>query len=149
MPIDNPLQVVASAVTPVVLVSATAILIGGVNARHVAIADRIRSLTAEFRNEATSSARRAGIQKQLPTFQLRIRLASWAISGLYLASACFVTMALIISATLWREMLAAATVPLFIVGIVLLLGSIICELWELQAANRPLFEEISDAQNQK
>ena len=58
-------------------------------------------------------------------------------------------MALIISATLWREMLAAATVPLFIVGIVLLLGSIICELWELQAANRTLFEEISDAQNQK
>ena len=149
MPIDNPLQVVASAVTPVVLVSATAILIGGVNARHVAIADRIRSLTAEFRNPATTSERRAGIQKQLPTFQLRIRLASWAISGLYLASACFVTMALIISATLWREMLAAATVPLFIVGIVLLLGSIICELWELQAANRTLFEEISDAQNQK
>jgi hypothetical protein len=85
----------------------------------------------------------------LPTFQLRIRLASWAISGLYLASACFVTMALIISATLWREMLAAATVPLFIVGIVLLLGSIICELWELQAANRTLFEEISDTESQK
>jgi len=149
MPIDNPLQVVASAVTPVVLVSATAILIGGVNARHVAIADRIRSLTAEFRNPATTSERRAGIQKQLPTFQLRIRLASWAISGLYLASACFVTMALIISATLWREMLAIATVPLFIVGIVLLLGSIICELWELQAANRTLFEEISDTESQK
>jgi hypothetical protein len=149
MPIDNPLQVVASAVTPVVLVSATAILIGGVNARHVAIADRIRSLTAEVRNAATSSARRAGIQKQLPTFQLRIRLASWAISGLYLASACFVTMALIISATLWREMLALATLPLFILGIVLLLGSIICELWELQAANRTLFEEISDTESQK
>jgi hypothetical protein len=58
-------------------------------------------------------------------------------------------MALIISATLWREMLAIATVPLFIVGIVLLLGSIICELWELQAANRTLFEEISDTESQK
>jgi hypothetical protein len=144
MQIDNSLQVVASAVTPVVLVSATAILISGVNARHIAIADRIRSLTAEYRNEATNPARRAGIDRQLPAFQIRIRLASWAIRGLYMASACFVTMALIISATLWRKMLASATVPLFIAGILLLLISIACELCELQVANRTLFDEVSD-----
>jgi len=144
MPIDNPLQVVASAVTPVVLVSATAILISGVNSRHIAIADRIRSLTAEFRSDATNPARRASISRQLPAFQMRIRLASWAIRGLYLASACFVTMALLISATLWREMLAEATVPLFIAGILLLLVSIVCELWELQKANSTLFDEIAD-----
>jgi len=53
-------------------------------------------------------------------------------------------MALIISATLWRKMLASATVPLFIAGILLLLLSIACELWELHAANRTLFDEISD-----
>jgi hypothetical protein len=144
MPIDNPLQVVASAVTPVVLVSATAILISGVNSRHIAIADRIRSLTAEYRSDATNPTRRAGINRQLPAFKSRIRLASWAIRGLYLASACFVTMALLISATLWREILAVATVPLFIAGILLLLVSIVCELWELQKANRTLFDEISD-----
>jgi hypothetical protein len=68
MPIDNPLQVVASAVTPVVLVSATAILIGGVNARHVAIADRIRSLTAEFRNAATISSPARGYPKAVADF---------------------------------------------------------------------------------
>ncbi len=54
MLIDDPLQVVASAVTPVVLVSATAILIGGVNSRHISISDRIRSLTAEYRNPGTT-----------------------------------------------------------------------------------------------
>jgi hypothetical protein len=53
-------------------------------------------------------------------------------------------MALLISATLWREMLAEATVPLFIAGILLLLVSIVCELWELQKANSTLFDEIAD-----
>jgi hypothetical protein len=149
MPIDDPLQIVASAVTPVVLVSATAILIGGVNSRHIAIADRIRSLTAEHRNAVTTPSRRAGIEKQLPIFRLRIRLASWSIRGLYFASACFVTMALIISATLWRKMLAVATVPLFVAGIILLLFSIVCELWELQEADRTLLDEISDLKSQK
>ncbi len=149
MPIDDPLQIVASAVTPVVLVSATAILIGGVNSRHIAIADRIRTLTAEHRNTATQPARRAAIERQLPIFKRRIKLASWSIRGLYIASACFVTMALIISATLWRKMLAIATVPLFVLGIVLLLVSIVCELQELQAANRTLFAEISDLERQK
>jgi hypothetical protein len=141
---DDALQIVASAVTPVVLVSATAILISGVNARHIAIADRIRSLTAEHRNAATNPARRKGIERQLPAFEVRVKLASWSIRGLYLASACFVTMALIISATLWREMIAAATLPLFICGIVLVLFSIVCELLELQKANRTLFDEIAD-----
>jgi len=149
MPIDNPLQIVASAVTPVVLVSATAILIGGVNARHIAIADRIRNLTAEYRNTATTPTRRASIERQLPIFRRRIQLASWAIRGLYFASACFVTMALIISATLWRQMLAIATVPLFVLGIVLLLFSIVCELWELQEADRTLYDEIADLERQK
>jgi len=144
MPIDDPLQVIASAVTPVVLVSATAILISGVNARHIAIADRIRALTAEHRNAATTPARRAGIDRQLPAFQLRVKLASWSIRGLYLASACFVTMALIISATLWRNMIAKATLPLFVAGILLLLISIVCELWEIQKANHTLFDEIAN-----
>jgi hypothetical protein len=143
MQVDNPLQVIATAVTPVVLVSATAILISGVNSRHIAIADRIRSLTAEYRNTATTPARRASIDRQLPAFQLRIQLASWSIRGLYMASACFITMALIISATLWREMIAVATVPLFVAGILLLLISIVLELWELQEANKTLFDEIS------
>jgi hypothetical protein len=146
MPIENPLTLVASAITPVVLVSATAILISGINARYMAIADRIRSLTAECRDSATSQSRLASISRQLPIFQLRVRLVSWAIRGLYVASGCFVAMALDISATLWHKALAAATLPLFLAGIFLLIFSIVCELLELQAANRTLFTEISDLQ---
>jgi hypothetical protein len=144
MQIDDPLQLVATAVTPVVLVSATAILISGVNSRYIAIADRIRSLTAEYRNPSTADVRRASIDRQLPKFQIRVRLVSWAIRGLNLAAVCFVAMALIISATLWRKMLAVATVPLFITGILLLMFAIVCELLELQVANRTLAAEIAD-----
>jgi len=147
MQIDNPLQVIASAVTPVVLVSATAILISGMNSRYIAIADRVRTLTAEFRNNATSQGRRASIGRQLPTFQLRVKLVSWAIRGLYVATGCFICMALIISATLWRQMLAVATLPLFIAGILLVIFSIVCELMELREANRTLFAEISDLEH--
>jgi hypothetical protein len=147
MQIDNPLQVVASAVTPVVLVSATAILISGMNSRYIAIADRVRSLTAEYRNTDTSGERRAGIDRQLPSFQLRVRLVSWAIRALNLATGCFLCMALIISATLWRQMLAIATLPLFVAGILLVIFSLVCELVELKEANRTLFAEISDLEH--
>ncbi len=58
-------------------------------------------------------------------------------------------MALLISATLWRKMLAIATVPLFVMGILLLLLSIVCELWEMQKANGTLLDEISDLEHQK
>jgi hypothetical protein len=43
------MQVLTAAVTPVVLVSATAILISGTNARYISISDRIRALAHEYR----------------------------------------------------------------------------------------------------
>jgi hypothetical protein len=141
---DDPLQVVASAVTPVVMVSATAILISGVNSRYIAIADRMRALTHEYRDPNANPKRRADIRRQMVTFQLRIRLVSWAIRGLYAASGCFVMMALLISATLWRKMLAAATVPLFLAGITMIILAIICELFELQASNQTISLEVTD-----
>jgi hypothetical protein len=45
----NPLNVVATAVTPVVMVSAIAVLISSVNGRYVSVADRVRSLAREYR----------------------------------------------------------------------------------------------------
>jgi hypothetical protein len=41
-------------------------------------------------------------------------------------------------------MLVSATLPLFIMGIVMLIFSIVCELLELRVANSTLFAEISD-----
>ena len=55
---DFQLRVLAAAVTPVVLVSAAAILVSTVNARYIAISDRMRSLAQEYRQPTADPRRR-------------------------------------------------------------------------------------------
>ncbi len=140
----EPLQIVATAVTPVVMVSSTAILAGGVNSRYMAIADRVRTLAREYRDAQTPEARRQMVCRQMAIFERRVRLVSWAIRMCYVAMACFILMALVITATAFREMLIAVTVPLFLVGIGFLLTAIVFQLMELQAANVTIAMEVKD-----
>src|SRR5271154_2672716 len=93
-PGDHQLQVLAAAVTPVVLVSACAILISGVNARYIAISDRMRSLAKEYREKTCDAGRRQVIARQMTTFQLRVRLVSWSERMLYFSVGCFTSVAL-------------------------------------------------------
>jgi DNA-binding transcriptional regulator YbjK len=141
---DHQLQVLASAVTPVVLVSAAAILISGVNARYIAIADRMRSLAKEYREKACDPHRREVIESQMATFQLRVRLVSWAERTLYFAVVCFTSVALLISAALSRSVLEAASLPTFTVGLLLMMIAIVLQLAELQFSNRTLRLETED-----
>lgn len=139
-----PLQVLAAAVTPVVMISATAILISGVNSRFIAIADRTRALSHEFRDPSASTQRRELIAKQMLIFRRRLKLVCWALRTMYVATACLVCVALLLSATLWRETLVEVSVPLFVLGIVLIFAALVCELLELQAANHTILLEIQD-----
>jgi len=141
---NNPMQILAAAVTPVVLVSATAILISGINSRYISIADKMRSLAQEFRVSGSDPLRRASIALQMNIFQMRIALVAWAVRVLYVAVACFISVAMAISATLWRKMLETATIPLFAVGILLILTAITCELLDLHLSNRTIAIEITD-----
>jgi hypothetical protein len=141
---NDPLQVLAAAVTPVVMVSATAILISGVNSRYIAISDRMRALAHEYRDTGVSEERRALVRKQMMIFTRRIELVAWAVRMLYTATGCFVSVALLISATLWRQMLAEVTLPLFLAGIGLIMMAIVCQLLELQASNRTILLEVSE-----
>ncbi len=142
--VTEPLQIVATAVTPVVMVSSTAILAGGVNSRYIAIADRVRALAGEYRNPQTSQARCKLICSQMPVFNRRVRLVSWAIRMCYIAMACFILMALVITATAFRETLIGVTLPLFVVGIGFLLTAIVFQLLELQEANNTIGMEVRD-----
>ncbi|HEX4170285.1 MAG TPA: DUF2721 domain-containing protein, partial [Bryobacteraceae bacterium] len=117
MAANDAIQVLTAAVTPVVLVSATAILISGTNSRYISISDRMRALAHEYRDPNCIQQRRITISHELLIFQHRIHLVSWAVRTLYMAVGAFIVDALIISATLWRHMLAAATLPLFLIGI--------------------------------
>ena len=144
MPPNDALEVLTAAVTPVVLVSATAILISGINSRYISISDRMRALAHEYRDPNCVEQRRGTIARELLAFQHRIQLVSWAVRALYTAVGAFITDALLIGATLWREMLAPATLPLFLFGIVLMMLAIVCQLLELQSSDRTLSIEIGD-----
>jgi hypothetical protein len=51
---------------------------------------------------------------------------------------------LIISATLWRDSLVSATVPLFLLGTLLAMVAIMMQLLELHESNRTLALEVED-----
>jgi hypothetical protein len=141
---NNALQVLASAVTPVVLVSASAILISGVTSRYISISDRMRNLSKEYRDAQTGADRRTCIERQMRLFHRRVYLISWAIRNLYAAAWCFMAEVLIISATLWRDSLVSATVPLFLLGTLLAMVAIMMQLLELHESNRTLALEVED-----
>lgn len=141
---NDPMQVVAAAVTPVVLVSATAVLISGVNSRYISIADKMRSLAQEFRADGCPHPRREVIVCQMDIFKKRVALVAWAVRVLYGAVACFIAMAMLISATLYRRMLAETTLPIFVLGILLIMAAIIFQLLELHLSNRTIALEIRD-----
>jgi len=143
-PSDYQLQVLAAAVTPVVLVSAAAILVSGVNSRYIAISDRMRALAHEHRDAGTASERREVIANEMATFQKRVHLVSWAVRTLYAAVGCFTSVALIISATFWRKMLVEISLPIFTLGITLIMVAIVCQLLELQLSNRTLALDTQD-----
>jgi hypothetical protein len=142
--LTDPLQIVATAVTPVVMVSATAILAGGVNSRYISISDRMRGLSNEYRNPQTTEARRADISKQITIFVRRIYLVAWAIRMCYVAMACFVLMALVITATAFRQMLVFVTVPIFVLGIAFVIAAITLQLLELKASYGTILLEVKD-----
>lgn len=141
---SDPLSVVATAVTPVVMVSATAILISGVNGRYVSVADRVRSLAREFREPDTTPERRSNIRLQMVVFQRRLRLVSWATRVLYAAVGCFIAVALLISASVSRQILSGAALVTFLVGLILTAAGIVLQLLELQHANRTINLESAD-----
>ena len=143
-PFGDPLKVVTTAVTPVVMVSATAILISGVNSRYISISDRVRSLAREYRQPETSCERQLNIRRQMPIFHRRLHLVSWATRFLYAAVGCFVAVALLISASVSRPILLRATLGMFLAGLVLVSVAIVLQLLELQRSNQTIDIESTD-----
>lgn len=128
---------IAAAVTPVVMISANAILIGTISAKHQAMADRLRVLTAEWRSTDTSAARRDAIHEQVEMFRLRIAWVARAHFLLYAATACFIAMVLTIALAPFasgRVAIELLSLPLLVGGVVLMFAAILFELAELRKA---------------
>jgi TRAP-type C4-dicarboxylate transport system permease small subunit len=142
--IGDPLKVVATAVTPVVMVSATAILASGVNTRYISISDRVRALAREYREVNTPSNRRSTIRFEMVIFRRRLHLVSWAARVLYTAVGCFIAVALLISVSLSKPIPAGITLAAFLIGLILTAVAIILQLLELQQSNRTIDLESAD-----
>lgn len=142
--INDPLQIVTTAVAPVVMVSATAILISGVNARYISISDRVRNLAHEYRGDGTTAARKLNIQAQLAAFQYRMRLVSWAARLLYASVLCYIVLIMLICLGSLRMAVPRVALPVFVAGVALVGIAIVLQFLEIQASHTTLSLEASE-----
>lgn len=140
----DPLRIVTTAVTPVVMVSATAILVSGVNSRYLAVSDRMRALAHEYRTCDLSADRRLNIQRQMLVFHHRLDLVSWSSRILYIAVCCFIAVALLICLSTLRQMLTIVTLPIFGIGVTLVGSAVVLQLLEVQASRQTIALEAAD-----
>lgn len=148
-PSSHLLNLISTAVTPIVLISATAILLSNHTNKYNNISTQMRALTHEYRDKATSEARRATLRRQVNFYQRRIH-AMWVASiCLYSSLLCFlatVLSLLVISATSLSRLGLVGEISLC-AGLTLLFVTVICELVEVRLAVHTSQEEMFDVLN--
>jgi hypothetical protein len=135
---------IASAVTPVVMISANAILIGGISSKHDNMSSRLRALTAEWRSPDTNAARRDSIRAQVQLLSLRLVWISRSHFLLYVATVCFVAMVMVLALTPVIQAWADFSLPLLVAGVSLMLVAIFLELLDLRKASATIEIESRD-----
>jgi hypothetical protein len=133
------MSAIAAAVTPVVMISANAILIGAISTKHQAMSDRLRALTAEWRTLGVTAGRREAIGLQVRLFHVRLEWLARAHTLLYMATAIFIAM--VLSIALQFESLS---LPLLLSGMGLNLIAIVLELMDLANARATIAIESRD-----
>jgi hypothetical protein len=148
-PSSHLLNLISTAVTPIVLISATAILLSNHTNKYNNISTQMRALTHEYRDRETSEKRRATLRRELNFYGRRIR-AMWVASiCLYAALLCFlitVLSLLVISATSLSRLGLIGEISLC-AGLTLLFVTVICELVEVRLAVHTSQEEMFDVLN--
>lgn len=144
MNIPDPQAAISAAVTPVVMISANAILIATISAKHQSMSERVRSLTAEWRIHTTPATRRETIAGQLRIFDERLRWITWSHIVLYAATACFIAMVMVIAASHAVQVMSGASLGLLIAGITLMFAGIVLEFMDLAKARTTIQLEVKD-----
>lgn len=139
------LQLISAAVTPVVMISACAALILGVNNKHTAIADRLRLFAADLRSSQASADRKSQIGEQMSVFFHRYRLTWLSLASLYGSVISFILMILVIILAQKRIMhWEPGALLLFVLGIALMLCAVVFEVLEIRLSIRSLEVELRD-----
>lgn len=144
MSVPDTQAAVAAAVTPVVMISANAILIGAISSKHQSMSDRLRALTAEWRHPDTSAERRDAIARQVRLFDERLRWVTWSHIVLYAATACFILMVIDIAISSSVESWKDISIAMLIAGVTLMFTGIVLELLDLAKARRTVNIELKD-----
>jgi len=144
MSVPDTQSAIAAAVTPVVMISANAILIGAISSKHQSMSDRLRALTAEYRNPDTPAERRAAIAPQVRLFDERLRWVTWSHIVLYAATAFFILMVIDIAISASVEDWKDISVAMLIAGVTLMFTGIVLELFDLAKARRTVRIELKD-----
>ena len=129
-------DVIATAVAPIVMVSAAGLLFIGIQTKNLHLADRIRDLLREYRAAGgpESTARREAIRAQVALFEKRVRTSQRALEAIYVAIFCFVATAMLLAATPWLGRMPVLPVAgaLFTIGIAFVLLAIVLEFLEMR-----------------
>jgi hypothetical protein len=144
MSLHNTQDAISAAVTPVVMISTTAILISAISSKHQSMSDRLRALTTEWRTAATPVARREAIAAQVRLFDERLRWVTWSHIILYAAAACFIAMVIVIALSPALEAMSGASLGLLIAGVALMFLGILLELLDLAKARATVALEVKD-----
>jgi Protein of unknown function (DUF2721) len=140
-------QVIQLILAPVVMVSACAILVGGVLSHYQAVSDRVRALNAErfqiargLRGAGGAAApdplveeRLAEIGHQLRDLVARLRLLRTAVVTIYAAAAVFIgcMIAIAVAVIVDSGSTAAGVLALFVLGTLVFLGGVLTAAVEL------------------
>jgi hypothetical protein len=148
------LQVISSAIAPVVMVSASGLLFMGVQAKNLHLSDRMRALIMEYRTLGTDLAhqeRREQIVAQLVLFTKRLWLSQRALEFLYFAVFCFVMTSLFLASESFMAQLVppAITATIFVLGVSFLLLALLFEFLELRTGLKTIDIEIAEALRQR
>jgi uncharacterized protein DUF2721 len=145
MPTDT-VAALSSAVAPIVMVSAAALLFNGVQAKNLHLSDRIRAVLTELRHPETAEARRGQLRVQLRLFDRRIRLSQWALDMIYVAMLCFMSTSLLLVFGVWfgAPIVSVATVALFAIGVAVLVVALALEFVELWMSLKTIHIEMQD-----
>ena len=147
-PNDGLLTLISAAVTPVVMISACATLILGINAKHTGAADRVRDLARRYRDEADSTEEKnAALREQIQIFYRRFLISRTALWLLYIAVAVFIVCILsivLIQKHFLNSNRAGGALWLFIGGVALMLSAVCLEFQEIHLSRRSLFLEVRE-----
>ncbi|WP_343759017.1 DUF2721 domain-containing protein [Deinococcus depolymerans] len=118
---DSGLQVLTAMITPAVLISGAGTLLMSTSSRLGRVTDRVRQLTARFKELVTEDGRQEGLAReekrlivqQLPRLARRSRIIVRAMTSLYLAVALLVLTSILIGSSALLNQ-AAGLLPVMI-----------------------------------